>query len=154
VPTYLLGRSSGGRWIGTSAAGFLALSPMHIALNCHIAWSNCVTPLLTTAALWLMHRAVTTGRASRLVWAGGAWGLALMTHPTAALFIPGIGLYVALARPRWVSTRWPWFAGLAGLTACSPLAWANIQSGFAGIRDGLRVLPRAAIDAVDRHPQN
>jgi 4-amino-4-deoxy-L-arabinose transferase-like glycosyltransferase len=139
LPTYLLGRSVHGRWAGTIAACFLALSPMHAALNSHIAWSNCITPLFTTLALWLSHRAVAGERPAGLVWAGGAWGLALLTHPTAALFLPAVGLGVVAAHPRWIVTRWPWLACGAGLIACSSLIWANVQSGFAGLSDGLRV---------------
>ena len=112
---------------------------MHVALNSHIAWSNCITPLFTTAALWLTHRAVMAERPSRLVWAGGAWGLALLTHPTAALFLPAIGLYVVGTHPRWIVTRWPWLACGVGLIACSTLVWANIQGGLVGINEGLRV---------------
>jgi 4-amino-4-deoxy-L-arabinose transferase-like glycosyltransferase len=139
VPTYLLGRSFGGRWIGAVTAGFLALSPMHVALNSHIAWSNCITPLFTTAALWLTHRAVSTENRSGLVWAGGVWGLALLTHPTAALFLPAVGLYVAISHPRWIVTQWPWLACGAGLLGCSTLVWSNIQSDLAGLNEGLRV---------------
>jgi hypothetical protein len=112
---------------------------MHVALNSHIAWSNCTTPLFTTLAFWLTHRALATERPAGLVWAGGAWGLALLTHPTAALFIPAVGLGVVVARPRWIMTRWPWLACGAALVACSSLVWANVQSGFAGLSDGLRV---------------
>src|SRR3954447_24902195 len=80
VPTYLLGRSLGGHGVGALAAAFLALSPAHIVVNSHIGWSNCITPLLTTLALWLTHRAIIRTVPSGLAWAGIVWGLALQTH--------------------------------------------------------------------------
>src|SRR3954469_839676 len=70
VPTYLLGRSLGGPGVGAFAAAFLALSPAHIVVNSHIGWSNCITPLLTTLALWLTHRAVTRNVPSGLASSG------------------------------------------------------------------------------------
>ena len=50
VPTYLLGRSlaGGSSLVGLLAALLLALSPIHIVVNSHIASSNCLTPLFTT----------------------------------------------------------------------------------------------------------
>jgi glycosyltransferase AglD len=139
VPTYLLGRSLGGQAVGALAAAFLALCPAHIVVNSHIGWSNCITPLLTTLALWLTSRAVARAAPSGLAWAGAAWGLSLQTHPTAALFLPGVALYIARARPRWLRTAWPWLAVVVALTACSPLVIANVRSGFAGLDAGLRV---------------
>jgi 4-amino-4-deoxy-L-arabinose transferase-like glycosyltransferase len=139
VPTYLLGRGIGGPGVGVLAAAFLALSPAHVVVNSHVGWSNCITPLLTTLALWLTHRAVTRAGPSGLAWAGIAWGLALQTHPVGFLFLPGVALYVVLARPRWLRSAWPWAATGLALAACSPLLIANLDSGFGGLRAGLQV---------------
>jgi 4-amino-4-deoxy-L-arabinose transferase-like glycosyltransferase len=139
VPAYLLGRSLGGRWVGAITAVLLALSPAHVVVNSHIGWSNCITPLFTTVGLWLTQRAVAADSARGLAWAGIAWGLALQTHPTAALLLPAAGLYVVLARPRWVRSRWTWAAVGLALMACSTLLVANLESNFAGLRAGERV---------------
>lgn len=139
VPTYLLGRALGGRAVGALAATFLALSPIHILVNSHIGWSNCITPLLTTLALWLTNRTVTRDAPRGLAWAGVVWGLALQTHPVAFLFLPGVALYVARARPRWVGTPWPWIATGLALVACAPLVISNLRSGFGSLEAGLRV---------------
>lgn len=139
VPAYVLGRGLGGRWVGLLAAAFLVLSPAHIAVNSHIGWSNCITPLLTTLAIWLTHRSVTRENPSDLAWAGIAWGLAYQTHPTAVLFAPAVAIYVARARPRWLKTGWPWLAAGLALVACSPLVIANVRSNFEGLNAGLRV---------------
>ena len=139
-----------GRWVGGIAALFLATSPVHVAVNSHIAWSNCVTPLLTTLALWLTHRAMAADRPGALGWAGLAWGLALQSHPTAVLFVPGVALAVAHARPRWLRTRWPWVAAGLGLAACSLLVVANVGSGLGGIQVGWLVQAQySGGDALD-----
>jgi hypothetical protein len=66
VPTYLLARELGlgvgatrGRAIlaGSLAAGLLAVNAGHVVVNSHVAWGNCLTPLLTTTACWLLARA-------------------------------------------------------------------------------------------------
>lgn len=139
VPTYLLGRSVGGPAVGVLTAVFLGFSPAHIVVNSHIGWSNCITPLLTTLALWMTHRAVTADAPAGLAPAGVAWGLALQTHPVAFLFLPGVVVYVVWERPRWLKTVWPWVAAGLGCLACAPLVSANLRSGFGGIDAGLRV---------------
>ncbi len=65
--TYLLGRdvarSAGvgqnpARVAGALAALMLATNGAHVVVNSHIAWSNCLTPLLTTTAFWLLLRRI------------------------------------------------------------------------------------------------
>ncbi len=121
VPTYLLGRSLGGPRVGVLTGALLALSPVHIAVSSHIAWSNCITPLFTTSALWLLHRAVSSDRPKGLLWSGLAFGLGLQTHPTAFLLLPGALINAAWARPSWLRMRWPYLA--VGLAV---LAYANV----------------------------
>jgi 4-amino-4-deoxy-L-arabinose transferase-like glycosyltransferase len=57
VLTYLFARDLAGRWPAAIAAGLLLTSGGHIVINSHTARSNSITPLLTTAALWLIYRA-------------------------------------------------------------------------------------------------
>jgi 4-amino-4-deoxy-L-arabinose transferase-like glycosyltransferase len=48
----------GPRLVGLLAAGLLATNAPHVVVNSHVAWSNCLTPLLTTLAFWALFRAV------------------------------------------------------------------------------------------------
>ena len=61
--TYALGRVLHGRRVGLLASTLLATSAMHTAVNSHIAWSNCVTPLFTTAWPVLARALRDVGRA-------------------------------------------------------------------------------------------
>jgi 4-amino-4-deoxy-L-arabinose transferase-like glycosyltransferase len=66
--TYLLGAEVGNRLVsqpgsrvasrlvGLLAAGLLATNGPHVVVNSHVAWSNCLTPLLTTLAFWAVLR--------------------------------------------------------------------------------------------------
>ena len=121
---------------GALAGLLLALSPAHIVVNSHIAWSNCLTPLFTTLGLWLAHRAVTQDRPRLLVPSGLCFGLGLQTHPVGALLLPGVAVGVALARPRWLSGPWPGLAILAALLGAANLLAANVWSGFEGLTYG------------------
>ena len=136
VPTYLLGRSLAGVNAGALAGLLLALSPAHIVVNSHIAWSNCLTPLFTTLGLWLAHAAVTRERPRLLVPSGLCLGLGLQTHPVAALLLPGVAVGVAVARPRWLLGPWPGLAVLAALLGAANLLAANLWGGFDGLSYG------------------
>src|SRR6185295_8474488 len=46
-----------GQIVGLLAAGLFATNGPHVVVNSHIAWSNCLTPLLTTLAFWALVRA-------------------------------------------------------------------------------------------------
>jgi glucose/arabinose dehydrogenase len=124
------------RMAGLMAGLFLALAPAHIVVNSHIAWSNCVTPLFTTLALWLTHRALRMDRPHLLPWAGLVWGLALQTHPVAVLFYPGVALAVALTRPGWLRGRWPILAILAAILGSANLLVGNLLDGMRGLTYG------------------
>jgi glucose/arabinose dehydrogenase/4-amino-4-deoxy-L-arabinose transferase-like glycosyltransferase len=117
VPTYLLGRDLGGRIAGVVGAVLLAASPVHIAINSHIAWSNCITPLFVTIGLWLLYRAVARDRPRLLVGVGVSFGLAAQTHPIALFLVPGLSAYLLYHRPAWLRGPWPYVAALAA-TAC------------------------------------
>jgi aldose sugar dehydrogenase len=121
VPAYLLGKSIGGVRVGVLTAILLSSAPVHIAINSHIAWSNCLTPLLTTTGFWLFHGAVSAGRPGLLVWSGASFGLALQTHPSVAMLLPGAVLYGVLTRRSWLRSPWPYLALALGL-----VAYANV----------------------------
>ncbi len=94
VPTYLLGRELGGRLVALLAALLMVTSPVHVLTNSHIAWSNCITPLFTTAGLWLLVGAARRADGRWLALSGLAFGLAFQTHPTALAVLPGALLYL------------------------------------------------------------
>ncbi len=143
VPTYLLARDLAGDLIGTRrahgpamAAGLLAgtliaLSPVHIVVNSHIAWSNSLTPLFTTFGFWLLYGAVSHDRPRLLLPSALSFGLAVQTHPTAVLLIPGAALFVLLKRWSWFATPWPYLAAGLSLAVYSPVIVEAARNQFA-----------------------
>ncbi len=122
------------RVAGVIAGALLTVSFVPVVVNSHIAWSNASTPFWTTLALLLMSEARWRGTAGApsgrwLVAAGGAAGLAVQTHPTALIPILGGALWLAVTRPAWLRTRWPWLALLAALLVVSNLIVYNIVTG-------------------------
>lgn len=129
--TYGLGRELAGRWGGLLAGGLLATNLAHIAINSRIAWSNCVTPLFTTAALLLLVRALGRDQPRLLAPAGIMLGLGLQTHPSALALYPGLAAGVLLSRRGrgWLRRPWPWLGLLAALLAYANVLWFNLTTG-------------------------
>jgi 4-amino-4-deoxy-L-arabinose transferase-like glycosyltransferase len=157
VATYLLGTKlasrlvtasnpSGGslapRLSGLLAAGLLATNGPHVVVNSHIAWSNCLTPLMTTLAFWAMLR----GAGRWLVLTGLLLGLALQTHPLVAALLPGVAVAVLLPDWRIVRTPWPWLAGVAFLAGYANVLAYNAEHGFESVRSALRIQAEYAQD--------
>lgn len=129
--TYLIGRRVGGQATGLLAAGWVALSPMWIVVNSHVAWSGSTTPTYIVAMALAAQRALESdGRRAGwwLVGAGFLLGLAGQTHPTALLIAPGLALAVLASRRglRWLGSPWPWLGLLAALIASLPLIIVNL----------------------------
>jgi hypothetical protein len=151
--TYLLGRTFGGRLAGAVAAALLASNVIHSVVDSHVAWANCLTPGFSTLGAWALYRAAgwpgrgpAGSNTARGGWhtpsgllAGLMFGLALQTHPSAALLLPGAAGFVLLALPRAVRRRGPWLALAAFLVGYSPMILANLLSGFNSIRDASEV---------------
>lgn len=151
IPTYLLGREVGGRAAGVVAGTFLATSGAHTVVSSHVALSHSVTPLVATAALWLVARAVNraSGWGRTLAWGGLLAGLALQTHPTAAPLLVGAGLGAVLVRPGWLRTRWlPVAAGMV-LLGYSTLLIYHVTSRFEIVGDIAGKQERYLDDDVD-----
>lgn len=129
VPTYLLGRSIGEVRVGLLAALLLAVSAAHIAVNSHIAWSNCASPLFTTSALWLLHEAVKRRSGPRLALSGAAFGLALQTHPSPVTLAPGLAVYL-LWQGRALLGRWSVAAAGLGLLMLWNVVLFNVAGGL------------------------
>jgi 4-amino-4-deoxy-L-arabinose transferase-like glycosyltransferase len=126
--TYLLGRVWYGRRVGLLGATLLGASAAHTAVNSHIAWSNCVTPVFTTAGLLVLAYALRDKRPRLLPWAGLLPGLAFHTHPTAVPILAAAGLAVLLSQRRWLAGPWPYLAGLGGVAANTNLIVYNLMT--------------------------
>ena len=138
--TYILGRQLYGHLAGVVAALLLAGNAAHILVNSHVAWSNCVTPLFTTAAFWLLLRALDRPHSyGRLGAAGVAWGLALQTHPSVVVCLPGAALYALHRYPRLAQRPQAWAGALLFLAAYGNVLLYNVQSGFGTIAEAQRV---------------
>ena len=143
--TYLFGRALGchmlpgpegtvgSRLVGLLAAGLLATNGPHVVVNSHIAWSNCLTPLLTTLAFWALLRSRTLPLAGLLL------GLALQTHPLVAALLPGIALGVVIRDWRILRTPWPWLAVGAFLLGYANMLAYNAETGFDSLRSAQRI---------------
>ena len=143
LATYQLGRQWGGRLAGFLAAAMLSTSPLHILVNSHVAWSNCVTPLFTTLGTWTIYAGV-RGTAARphmaLLLSGLFWGLAFQTHPSAIALIAGSAVFLLYQGRTLMRTRWPYLAaGLFVLVNLNLLIY-NLASGFSSLAYGSRVI--------------
>lgn len=138
--TFLLGRRLFGQTAGIVAAVLLAGNAAHVLVNSHVAWSNCVTPLFTTVAFWLLARALDRpNRPLGLGLAGLAFGLALQTHPSVAAFLVGAVAY-ALRRDRRLPLRpGAWLAALLFLVGYGNVLAYNLGSGFDTLTQAQRV---------------
>ena len=155
--TWWLGRELGGRFAATVAAAFMAASSTHVLVNSHVGWSHSITPLFVALGSACLVRALLNGGRSNststeterrdagrrragpwLVAAGALLGLAVQTHATAALLLPGAALLVLLKRPDIVRTRWAALALTAFVVATINLVIYNVISGGQSFTGGLR----------------
>ncbi|MDP8922124.1 MAG: glycosyltransferase family 39 protein [Chloroflexota bacterium] len=130
VLTYLVGRDMAGRSAGLIAAALMLTSAGHVVINSHTARSNSITPLITTLIVWTLYRAVRSGNGWYLAIAGLLFGLALQTHLSVVVFVPGLAVGLLLMRPRLLVSRWvPLSAALFALGYANMIVF-NLQSGF------------------------
>ncbi|MCC7371841.1 MAG: glycosyltransferase family 39 protein [Chloroflexi bacterium] len=133
VLTVLLAFLLGKVWFGprTALLGALLLgtSAAHIVVNSHIAWSNCITPVFTTAGLLLIALAIRDDRPRLAPAAGLLFGLAFHTHPTAAPVVVGAAAAILASRRGWLLTPWPYLAGVAGGLVNLNLVVYNLMTG-------------------------
>ena len=152
------------RWVGLIGAGLLAVNGPHVAINSHVAWSNCLTPLFTTAAFWsllarggiglpLSHSVGVTrvaGGRGPALWglplAGLLLGLAFQTHPLVVALLPGIALGVLWGRWSLLRTPWPWLAAGCFLLGYANMLYFNATTGFESIRSAQRITSEYASD--------
>ena len=134
-----LGRELAGRVGAVAAALFMAGNSTHILVNSHVAWSHATTPLWATLGFACLVRALRAD-ARWVIGTGFFLGLAIQTHITAVLLLPGIGLAILLQRPQFLRTRWAAFAVLAFAVATANLIVFNVVTGGGTLRGGQAVL--------------
>jgi 4-amino-4-deoxy-L-arabinose transferase-like glycosyltransferase len=137
--TYVLGRAMGGRRAGLIAGLLLACSPVHTIVNSHVAWSNATTPFFVTLALTVLHAALRrhpireARQGGRLLVLGGfLYGLALQTHISLVVAIPGLLTWFLARRDILDRLRQPWpylAAGAAILGYGNMIAFNLISKG-------------------------
>ena len=152
------------RLTGALAALMLATNGQHVVVNSHIAWSNCLTPLLTALALWALLRSTrrapgeaeaprpdATGRGDRragpaLAAAGLALGAALQTHPLVVTLLPGVALGVLWRHGNLLRTPWPYLAATLFLVGYANVLAYNVGTGFESVRSAQRISAEYARD--------
>ncbi len=138
--TFLVGRRLFGQATGIVAALLLAGNAAHVLVSSHVAWSNCVTPLFTTTAFWLLLRALDRpGRPVPLVLAGLAWGLALQTHPSVITLLIGAGIYSLWRDPRLPLRPAVWLGVVFLALGYGNVLAYNLGTGFDTLTQAQRV---------------
>jgi 4-amino-4-deoxy-L-arabinose transferase-like glycosyltransferase len=138
--TYLLGRQLFGQAAGLVAAVLLAGNAAHVLVSSHVSWSNCVTPLFTTTAFWLLLRALERpGDPTRLGLAGLAWGLALQTHPSVIAFLLGAAAYAVWRDPRLPLRPGVWIGAVLLAIGYGNVLLYNLGTGFDTLTQAQRV---------------
>ena len=100
------------------------------------------TPLLFfwTGTLWAAARIATGGAPAWWFAAGAFCGLALLSKYTAAFLPMGLGLWIAIAVPRWLRRPEPWIGAVIAAAFFLPVVLWNADHGWAGfLRQGGRV---------------
>jgi 4-amino-4-deoxy-L-arabinose transferase-like glycosyltransferase len=141
---YLCVRRAHGPAVALLATAMLVVNPVHVLVNSHVAWGNCLTPLFTTLAFWLVYQAIgpsyrSDGRSTAdgawlLVPAGLSFGLALQTHPTVVGLLPGVAVAVLLARPGLLRRPWLWLGLLGFALGYANMIVFNVQHDFESVR--------------------
>ncbi|HEX3246177.1 MAG TPA: glycosyltransferase family 39 protein, partial [Chloroflexota bacterium] len=145
VPTFLLGRAIANPTVGVVAALLVATGSAHIAVNSHIAWSNCITPLFTTVCFWLLAYWQRSASGPALAGAGLTFGLALQTHPGVAAFAPAIAMFVLWRYPGAGVSRWMAIALGAFALGYGNMIVYNVTTDFDSIRSAQRISTEYAL---------
>lgn len=127
VFVYLLGKEMFNKQVGFLAAAFLALYPIHVHFS-RIGVNNINDSFMVVLVLWLVLRAVRSGKPTAYALAGLASGLTIYTYVgTRLVLILAIGalVYLAIVRRGFVRTyaRALTVFLLAAIIAAAPMAY-------------------------------
>jgi 4-amino-4-deoxy-L-arabinose transferase-like glycosyltransferase len=142
VATYALGRSMDGRTASLVGGALMATSFVPVFVNSHVAWSICITPLLTTLALLALHRGVRSESGPALALSGLLVGLSMQAHPLGVLLVPPSTLWFLLQRRgrRMLHGPWPWIAALLVVVGYANMIWFHVSSRLATVTKALSKL--------------
>lgn len=101
---YFIGRALFGGEVGLLAAFLLAVAPWHIYWSQNARFYTLLL-LLYNGALFFAFLGLEKNRIKYALVSAILAAFALITHPTAAVMLPIVGLYVLLARAAWPSMR-------------------------------------------------
>ncbi len=100
-----------------------------VVVNSHIAWSNTTSPFWTTLFFVGVAETVRRDKPPLLILDAVLAGLALQTHPSVIVFVLGAAVWLAVMRPTWLRTRWPWLALLVGaMPSQARSIWRRLMS--------------------------
>jgi hypothetical protein len=110
-------------------AGFLAVGLMNATVltgvGAIIATPDAPLLLFWTLGLWGMARIIAGGGAGWWLAVGLFIGLAFASKYTAALFVLGVGIWLAAAGREWLRRPEPYLGAVLALTAVAPVLWWN-----------------------------
>lgn len=115
---------------GGVAGLLMACNPVHTLVNSHVAWSNSATPLFVAAALLVLHAAMRRANGWLLVVGGLLVGLALQTHISVLVVLPGLVVWFLARRDvlSWLRRPWPYLAVGAALLGYGNMIVYNLVS--------------------------
>lgn len=107
------------RLAGSIAAGLLATSAAHVVITSHVARAESFTPLLVTALLFSVERALNGRNGRWLMLAGALFGLALQSSLLVLAILPGLLLAIWWRGRSLLLSHWSVLAlvGFAGTYA-------------------------------------
>jgi len=118
---YLFGKEIDSRATGFIAAALFSCNAQQIFNGSHWGYSNSLTPVFSTLALWLSWRALKSKRPWSLLGGAFAFALALQTHPSAIVLVPAIVITFFFDGRQWLRGRWPFLA-----IGAATLGYANV----------------------------
>jgi 4-amino-4-deoxy-L-arabinose transferase-like glycosyltransferase len=134
---YLFGKEIDSRATGFIAAALFSCNAQQIFNGSHWGYSNSLTPVFSTLALWLSWRALKSKRPWSLLVGAFAFGLALQTHPSAIVLVPAIVITFFFDGRQWLRSRWPYLAIGAATLGYADVIVYNISTRGGSLVAGL-----------------
>lgn len=122
------------RLSGLAAAALLSVAMIPVVVNSHVAWSHATMPFWTALALWAVLEVRRRDSPRALPLAALFLGLAQQSHWSAIFFVLAAVAWLALSRPRWLRTRWPYVSLVVWCLSVANLAVYNVSSRGGSLR--------------------